>query len=257
MLNIKLLLAYDGNGYLGWQKTRMGPSIEDVLQQTLEKVLQEKISLQAASRTDAGVHAHGQVVNFFTAKEKIIPEKLQISLNSLLPKDITIRSVQIVDENFHPTLHNCGKEYHYYICSGPIQLPQHRYYSWHCHYELNLPDMLCAGQHLIGRYDFAALCNFKKNASYENTIRTITSIEIIELPPAAALPEKLEKRLLIKIVGDSFLYKMVRNMVGCLVQVGRGIIPVDHIIKIIESKDRTQAGVTAPSHGLALHRVFY
>lgn len=247
MLNIKLLLAYDGKGYLGWQKTRMGPSVEDVLQRTLEQILQEEISLQAASRTDAGVHAHGQVVNFFSSKE-IVPEKLQIGLNSLLCKDIVIRKIEIVEESFHPTLNNCGKEYHYYVCTGPIQLPQNRHYSWHCPDELNLAAMFSASQMFIGTHDFAAFCNFKKNAGYESTVRTLTSIEMVEIP---------EKRLLIKITGDSFLYKMVRNLVGSLVQVGRGMIPIDQIEQIIASKDRRQAGVTAPAHGLVLHRVFY
>lgn len=247
-MNIKLIIAYDGGQYLGWQKTFTGPSIEGTLQETLEKILQEKIILQAASRTDAGVHAHGQVVNFFTCKKKLCIKKLIWSLNSLLPKDIVVLKAEIESSAFHPTLDCIGKEYHYFICFGIAQFPNYRFYSWHYPYSLNIENMKKAASYFIGVHDFSAFCNFKKNAEYEHTIREINQIRIDELP---------EERLCIKICGTNFLYKMVRNIVGTLAYVGKGKIHCDEIPKILASCDRTLAGVTAPAHGLTLYKVLY
>jgi len=246
-LNVKMIIAYDGTCYLGWQKTRMGMSIEEVLQECLEKILQEKISLQAASRTDAGVHAEGQVVNFFTTK-KISNERLKLSLNSLLPKDIAILHVENASADFHPTLDCIGKEYHYHLCFGSVQYPRHRFYSWHFPQELNADNMRQAAASLIGEHDFSAFCNFKKNAAYSNYIRQIQDIEILELP---------QKRLCIKIRGNHFLYKMARNIAGTLVYVGCGKLSLEDLPEILGSKKRTLAGMTAPAHGLALHKVLF
>lgn len=245
--NIKLLVAYDGTNYLGWQKTRMGPSIEGSLQQTLERILQQPILLQAASRTDAGVHAEGQIVNFIPNK-KVDIGKLQHSLNSLLPSDIVVLKISEEREAFHPTLDAVEKEYRYMLCNGPAQLPQKRFYSWHYPGHLDIPLMREAAKALVGCYDFAAFCNVKKNAHYENTIRQVKSIEIEELP---------ENSVRFVIRGANFLYKMVRNIVGTLVYVGCGKLSPDAIPAIIKGLDRTQAGMTAPAHGLFLYRVFY
>lgn len=247
MHNIKLVLAYDGRNYLGWQKNKSGPSIEGTLQLILEKALQEPITLQAASRTDAGVHAQGQVVNFLTSKEKNL-QRLQSSLNQLLPKDIAILSIESVPSTFHPTLSCQGKEYHYHTCYGYTQLPQHRFYSWHVPHPLNIDIMRHAATFLVGTHDFATFCNLKKSTTYSDFIRTVESIII----------EQLENnRLLIRVTGNHFLYKMVRNLVGTLVYIGKGKLSINDLTKIIESRDRTQAGVTAPSHGLSLHQVLY
>ena len=115
MHNVKLIIAYDGTRYLGWQKTKMGPSIEEALQATVEQIVQHPVHLQAASRTDAGVHATGQVVNFLTSKTLNLSQ-FNISLNGMLPKDIAVRSVQLMPGSFHPTLDCTGKEYRYYAC---------------------------------------------------------------------------------------------------------------------------------------------
>lgn len=248
MKNIKLVIAYDGSAYLGWQKTKEGPSIEESLQDLLEQILQEKISLQAASRTDAGVHAQGQVVNFFSSNTAIDLPRLQYSLNCLLPRDIVVRSIQHVPDDFHPTLHCVGKEYRYTICNSSMQLPHHRFYSWHCPFELNLEAMRHALNILIGTHDFSAFCNVKKNASYEDHIREVKSISIVNLP---------ENRLEVHVTGNHFLYKMVRNIVGTLVYVGKGMLTVESIAQLLIDRDRTHAGITAPAHGLSLHQVYY
>ncbi len=248
MHNIKLVIAYDGRGYLGWQKTRMGPSIEVSLQKVIEHILQHPAHLQAASRTDAGVHAKGQVVNFLTSKSLVNLSQFRISLNSLLPKDIVVLSAELMPISFHPTLDSIGKEYRYYICLGPTQLPQNRFYSWHIPYQLNLQWMRQAIPLLCGKHDFAAFCNFKKNAHYRDYIREVQWLELIEHE---------DQRLCLRICGNHFLYKMVRNLVGTLVYVGRGKIAVEQLKEILLSECRSQAGVTAPAHGLFLHEVFY
>lgn len=246
-MNIKLLVAYDGTAYLGWQKTPEGPSIEESLQRVLEKILQHPIVLQAASRTDAGVHAHGQVVNFFTEKNMTL-DRLQISLNQLLSPDIVIRNVEEERLDFHPTLDCRQKEYHYFICKGRFQMPEHRFYSWHCPWLNQIEDIKQAAQNFVGRHDFSAFCNFRKQLDYTDYIREIDAIDIEEINP---------DRLVIKVRGANFLYRMVRNIVGTLAYVGMGKIDAAKIPEIISSQDRTRAGITAPAHGLFLHQVFY
>jgi tRNA pseudouridine38-40 synthase len=246
--NIKLELAYDGNAYLGWQKTSAGPSIENTLQLTLEQILEEKVSLQAASRTDAGVHARGQVVNFYTAQSNLDLELLRLNLNKTLPTDIVVLDTAEVPREFHPTLSAKGKEYHYFICNGAIQLPQHRFYSWYCPHLLDLDKMRLAAESLIGKHNFAAFCNAKSYESYSSYEREITDITIDILS---------EDRLCIKVSGVNFLYKMVRNIVGTLLYVGSGKLSVEAIPAIIKNQNRTAAGITAPAHGLVLHKVFY
>jgi tRNA pseudouridine38-40 synthase len=246
MVNIKMTLAYDGRAYLGWQKTKEGPSIEESLQSVLEKILQQPISLQAASRTDAGVHAVGQVVNFQIASWP--GERLRHSANCLLPAEIRLLHVEAAHEAFHPTLDVKEKEYHYWICNSPVQLPQHRFNSWHLHMPLDLNQMEKAAQLLRGRHDFAAFCNALKECDYENTMREITALTLTPYP---------EQRLRVAVRGPHFLYRMVRNLVGTLVEVGRGKITLDVLRSLLTSGDRTKAGLTAPPHGLTLFKVEY
>ncbi len=246
--NIAMNIAYDGTNYVGWQKTPTGQNIEEALQSVLEQILQHPIHLQAASRTDGGVHAQGQVVNFYTSHSDLDLGRLRLSLNQLMDSSIAVLELRYVPHSFHPTLDNKGKEYHYFLCVGPAQLPHLRHYSWHCPYSLDLPAMQQAAQHLLGERDFAALCNFKKNAAYQNTIREISAINFTELP---------EYRLRIAVKGNHFLYKMVRNIVGLLVAVGKHKLDSADIPQILASHDRTRAAVTAPAHGLTLYKVFF
>lgn len=246
--NIKLTVAYDGTNYLGWQKTKTGPSIEDSLLKALQQILQEEISLQAASRTDAGVHAEGQIVNFITNRTDITLDRLRYSLNCLLTSDISVLSAEQVPLDFHPTLDCTGKEYHYTICNTAVQLPPYRLYSWHVPYTLDYAAMQQASEMLTGTHNFESFCNFRKQSQYENYTRTVTRITLLRLP---------EGRLKIEVCGNNFLYKMVRNIVGTLIDVGRDKILVDAIPAILKSGDRKQSGVTAPAHGLSLFRVHY
>lgn len=248
MRNIRLTIAYDGTNYFGWQKTRMGPSIESALEKALYQILQEPVVVQAASRTDAGVHAKGQVINILLSKAKPSLNQLWMSLNGVLPKDIAVLNVQQAADNFHPTLDCISKEYHYSVCFGTIQLPQLRLYSWHYSHSLDINKMKQAAEYLIGRHDFSAFCNFKKNSQYKHCERDVHTIDIIHSD---------EHQIRFKIIGNNFLYKMVRNLVGTLVYVGCGKIAVESLPAILASKKRPEAGVTAPSQGLCLYQVNY
>lgn len=243
MFNNKAIIAYDGTHYLGWQKTKMGPSIEEMLERALKQVLQEEIVLQAASRTDRGVHAMGQVVNFFTNKSVNL-EKLKISLQGVLPKDIVLLNLEEATSTFHPTLDCVEKEYHYTICNTPFQLPFHRNFSWHFRYPLDLAMMRQAAELIVGERDFSAFSNER----LEDSVRKVTEIKIEELS---------EGRILICVIGKSFLYKMVRNIAGTLVYIGCGKIALEELPRILESRDRRLSGMTAPAHGLCLKRVSY
>lgn len=244
MKNIRLLIAYDGAPFFGWQKTAMGPSIEETLQDVLEQILQEPVKLQAASRTDRGVHAEGQVVNFMTEKDP----PLTISLNRLLPGSIKVLDVKVMPPTFHPTLDAKKKLYTYSICFGPTQLPVNRHYSWHIPDQLNLEQMRYAADYLIGEHDFSAFCNMHSNLNYPHKRRTIESIEWTSLG---------SHRLMLAIRGNHFLYKMARTLVGTLVYVGRGKLAADAIPEILASKKRVQAGITAPAHGLTLKKIYF
>lgn len=247
MRNIKLLLAYDGTRYLGWQKTNMGPSIEGTIESALTMVLQHPIYLQAASRTDAGVHASGQVANFFTSKD--IPlEKLKYSLNCMLPRDIAINVLEEAPDSFHPTLACKSKEYHYQLCYGRIQMPHHRWYAWHYPRKLDINAIRQTVPLLIGERDFSSFCNTSLSNTYAHYRRCLQSIEVYELP---------HEGLRFEIRGNNFLYKMVRNLVGTLAFVGSGKIQRGEVEDILLSEDRTKAGMTAPAHGLCLYRVNY
>lgn len=246
MVNIKLIIAYFGASFVGWQKTKMGPSIEETLEKTLRQILQHEVRLQAASRTDAGVHAEGQVVNFITSKSLCL-KSLQQSLNRMLPKEIAIISAEEMHEDFHPTLSCLKKEYWYQVCYGFLQMPFFRHTSWHFPYFLDLVQMKRAAEYFIGTHDFSTFCNERPLWDRDPVCR----IEKIDILPQS------EKRLHICMIGDHFLYKMARNIAGTLAYVGCGKVDAQQIPTILASKDRTLAGITAPAHGLILKRVFY
>jgi tRNA pseudouridine38-40 synthase len=245
--NVVLVVAYDGARYFGWQKTNFGPSIEACLEGAICRILQEKAALQAASRTDRGVHALGQVVNFTT--ERNIPDfdKFLIGMNGLLPKDIVVLSVKEAKADFHPTLKAASKLYSYEISNSPFQLPCQRFYAWHVHAPLDLERMKLAAKHLEGTHNFKSFCNAKIDEEYEDHIRTVSEIHLM----------REEDKILIEIRGIHFLYKMVRNIVGTLVYVGCDKIQVEEIPEILKKRDRKAAGVTAPAHGLTLIKINY
>jgi len=246
MRNYKGIISYDGTHYLGWQKTRMGPSIEEELEKALSTLLRHPVQLQAASRTDAGVHAKGQVINFFTHVD-IDFYRFSKGINALLPQDIRLLSLEEMPQDFHPTLTALGKEYVYEICSSTIQSPFFRDRSWHFPYKLNLEDMREAVKTLLGTHDFSSFCN-DRNLIERDPICTLHSIDI---------EETSNHHVRIIVQGNRFLYKMMRNLAGTIAYTGCGKITADSLSDILLSRQRSLAGMTAPAHGLYLQRVLY
>lgn len=244
--NIKLHLSYDGSNYYGWQKTSEGPSIEETLEKALVTILQHPITLQAASRTDAGVHAEDQVVNFYTKNHPLNLDRLHKSLNQLLPKDIKVNTLTSIEPAFHPTLDSLAKEYHYHITTDPWLSPFKRNFFWHFPKKLDLNLMKKAAGLLIGKQDFQAFTNFRK-PPYQDTTREIFSIHF----------DQNNNDLCIQIKGDHFLYKMVRNIVGTLCYIGCHKIHLQELPSILQSKKRKNAGITAPASGLILKKIYY
>jgi tRNA pseudouridine38-40 synthase len=245
--NLLLNLAYDGSAYQGWQDNVDQPSIEGALRPVCAQILQHEVTLQAASRTDAGVHALGQAVNLWT--ERSLPcAALQRGLNALLPVDIRVLDLREMPPSFHPTLHCLRKSYLYKISRGRIQLPQERFFAWHVYDALDVAAMRQCARLFIGTMSFKAFCNQKKNESYASYERTVESIEISE-----PFPHAVE----IRIKGPRFLYKMVRNLVGTMIDVGRGKRQLEEVRRALASERRPEAGVTAPAHGLCLERIDY
>ncbi|MBS0628866.1 MAG: tRNA pseudouridine(38-40) synthase TruA [Verrucomicrobia bacterium] len=240
MKNIICTLAYCGTHYFGFQKTKMGPSIQQELENALETILRHPVKIQGASRTDRGVHAEGQVINFFAAGTWDL-RQLQDKMGALLPKDISPLELKWGADDFHPTLDTIGKEYHYHICNQSVQLPFYREFSWHFHSQLDLERMRQGAKTLEGKRDFSPFTSLK----YADPVRQVNQIEIDQLP---------SNRLRIRVNGDNFLYKMVRTIVGTLVYVGCGKIQITDLSQIGE---RAEAGMTAPAHGLSLKKVFY
>lgn len=232
----KAKISYDGTRYFGWQKTKEGPSIQEEIEKAIHALCGESVLPEAASRTDRGVHAIGQVIQF-GLKNSWDCRRLLLALNSHLPKDIRI--LELCPSSFHPTLDSTGKEYRYRICQDVVQDPTLRLYSWHFRYPLETDKIEKGAKELLYTHDFSGFANEVK----ENPICTIESIVF--------------DGTWFKIQGDRFLYKMVRNLVGTLLYVGCGKLGVESITTILSSKDRKLAGITAPAHGLYLHQVFY
>lgn len=245
MRTIKLTIEYDGTNYQGWQVQPKGPTIQGVLEETIRKITNEAVRLVGSGRTDAGVHAFGQVAHFKT-NSKISLQSMQRALNSLLPKDIVIRKVEEVNEDFHARKSCKSKVYEYWILNQNLRSVFHHHYAWHIPQTLNLQEMKEATQYLIGQHDFSSF------RSVGTPTRTATR-EVIR----AEWRREKGGLLRFEIEATGFLKQMVRAMVGTLVEVGRGKITPLEFRKILESKDRKKAGPTAPAHGLYLKEIKY
>jgi tRNA pseudouridine38-40 synthase len=243
-------VAYDGTSYLGWQKTKEGPSIEEELEKVLYTIFQEPISLQASSRTDRGVHAEGQVVDFVVIKDCCDLRRLIISLNQLLPPQIRCRDATIAPTTtFHPTLDVIKKRYRYLISTGPLQLPLLRFTHWHVRDPYDRTLLHNAAQLFLGTHDFRGLCNRRADLNEEDTVRTVSAIDITEHPEIPIISIAME--------ADRFLYKMARNIVGTMLWVASKKTPIHNISTALYTRKRAFAGVTAPAHGLTLEKIFF
>lgn len=242
---IRLVVEYDGTGLSGWQRQHNGPTVQQHLEEALGKLLAHETSVAGASRTDAGVHARGQVALFET--ERAIPlHGIRRGLNALLPESIAVRDAAEVADDFHPRFSATGKHYRYTIHCAPDRSPRWRHRAWHLRDALDLAAMRAAAGVLVGEHDFAAFR--AAGCTARTTVRRIDTIDLTEAP---------EDLLLVDVRGNAFLRNMVRIVVGTLVEVGLGRLSPAQVSEILAGKDRTRGGRTAPAHGLELVTVFY
>ena len=244
-MNYKLLLQYDGTKLNGWQKQgNTDNTIQGKLEAILERMYGESIEIHGSGRTDAGVHALGQVANFH-APEKFSPEEIQSTFNEYLSKDIRVLNVETADERFHARLTAKGKTYEYRIDNGKVANVFQRKFTMREENPLDLDAMRAAAVHFLGTHDFKTFCANKKMK--KSTVRTITAIEIKECDGIVS----------IRYTGNGFLYNMVRILTGTLIEVGRRRRQPAEMKEVIESMDRGAAGFTAPAQGLFLVGVDY
>ncbi len=244
MKRIKLVVAYDGTNYCGWQIQSNGNTVEAELNKALSHLLGEDIHVIGASRTDAGVHALANVCVFDT-ETRIPPEKICFAVNMGLPEDIVVQESCEVDPDWHPRHCDSTKTYEYRILNRPVSLPTRRLDTYFYYGNLDIGAMRRAAKHFEGTHDFASFCASGSEA--ESTVRTVYSCEILT-----------EGELItIRVSGSGFLYNMVRIMVGTLLQVGSGQITPEDIPRILEACDRTEAGPTAPARGLTMIGIDY
>jgi len=243
--NFKLIIEYDGSRYHGWQRQKNDRSIQEEIEKALQKMTTNRVTVIGSGRTDAGVHAEGQVASF-KCDTRLEPEALLNGLNSLLAEDTVIKVCEQVSSSFHARFDAKSKIYHYKILNRPTPAAIGRQYSWLIRKSLNQDAMRAAISHIIGRHDFKA---FEGTGSpRQHTIRQVYSAELIEQQSGL---------LVFHIEADGFLRYMVRNIVGTLVDVGMQKLTSHDFKSILDSKDRSQASATAPAHGLTLVKVIY
>ena len=244
MRRIKLVVAYDGTNYHGWQYQPNATTVEGELNKALSTMLGAEVKVIGASRTDAGVHALGNVAVFDT-DSRIPGEKFSYALNSRLPEDIRVVSSCEVPENFHPRYDCHNKIYEYRITRSEFMMPTKRLYSHHVYYRLDVEKMKEAAECFVGEHDFAAFCS--AGSSVEDTVRTIYSLEVTEEG----------EDLVIRVNGNGFLYNMVRIIAGTLLNVGCGKMSAEECRAAVNGMDRGLAGPTAPAKGLCLLKINY
>jgi tRNA pseudouridine38-40 synthase len=243
--HIRLVVEYDGTELHGWQRQHGVPTVQQHLEDALAKILTHETPVVGASRTDTGVHARGQVASFRT--ERTIPvHGIRRGLNSNLPDAIAIRDAAEVPEDFHPRFSATGKHYRYTILTAPDRSPRWRTRAWHHPEALDVRAMHDAARALIGEHDFAAFR--AAGCTAKTTTRRVDSITFTRLQPGI---------LDVDLRGNAFLRQMVRIIVGTLSEVGTGRKSVAQVAEILASKDRVQAGITAPAQGLELIEVRY
>jgi tRNA pseudouridine38-40 synthase len=253
--NIRLLLAFDGTAYSGWQRQKDAPTIQGEIERCLQRMSGVAVTLHGAGRTDAGVHALGMVANFRTQARIPCPGFLQ-GLNSMLPPDIRILDASEAPDQFHSRYSATGKTYRYAICTAPVQLPTQRLYAAHVSRPPDAALIRTALARVIGCHDFSS---FEGTGSRDREAAgfagrgAVRTLYLAEFTARALQPDTC----FFRFTGDGFLRHMVRNLVGTLLLVGNGRLTPEEFAAILRSKDRTRAGATAPAHGLLLERVHY
>ncbi|TAL23590.1 MAG: tRNA pseudouridine(38-40) synthase TruA [Nitrospirae bacterium] len=261
MKNIKLLMEYDGTNYHGWQEQNLAISqrnivtIQGMLRENIKAITGEDVKVIGSSRTDAGVHALGQVASFLT-DSYLEPAVLQRALNSLLPEDIKILDAEEVNEAFHPRYDAVSKSYFYLISNMSISSAFLYRYAWRVPHRLDMDSMKEAGSLLKGRHDFSAFRGAGCGA--KTTEREIISFDIERLERIDFMTAGITGDFIkIRIEANAFLRHMVRNIVGTLIEIGRGKMAVNSISAAFEHRDRKRTGPTAPAKGLFLEKINY
>lgn len=247
-MKFKLVIAYDGANYEGWQTQKIGTGVQQIVEGALAKLFPGKPMLHGSSRTDTGVHALGMVAHFETppGPSRMTARKLPLAINAWLPEDIRVLSASRAADNFHARFHASGKQYRYFIWSHPAMNPLLRWNAWHVPVKLDFKRMKQAAKLFVGKHDFQSFAANSRQKK-ESTVRTVTRCDVKKSGP----------QFTITIEGDGFLYKMCRGIAGTIVQVGFGKFPPDQIKTMLAQKDRRVAGMSAPAHGLVLWKVFY
>ena len=238
-MRVKLVVAYEGTNYCGWQIQPNGITIEQVLNETLSSLLGEEITVTGASRTDAGVHSLGNVAVFET-HTKMPAEKISFALNQRLPEDIVVQESCQVPEDFHPRFSKSRKTYEYRILNCRFRQPLERRTSYFYHYPMDVSAMQKAAAYLVGEHDFTSFASV--HAQTNTYVRTIYALDVV----------REGGMIRIRVQGNGFLYNMVRIIAGTLIQVCAGIKKPEDMESILAGKDRELAGPTAPAHGLTM-----
>jgi len=247
-LKFKLIIAYDGTGYEGWQVQKTGTGVQEKVEVALAKLFPSQPRLHSSSRTDTGVHALGMAAHFEVprAECRMTPRKLALALNAWLPPDVRVMSAARAPQKFHARFDAAGKQYRYFVWNHSAMNPMIRHTAWHVPRPLDLKAMRAAAALFPGRHDFRS---FTASRGYpkKSTVRALTRCDLKKSGPL----------LTFVIEGDGFLYKMCRGIIGTIVQAGLGKFPPADIRRMLAQKDRRVAGMTAPARGLVLWKVFY
>lgn len=262
MRNIRLVLSYDGSAYAGWQVQPTLPTVQGAVETAIQKLTGEELRILAAGRTDAGVHALGQVANFRT-RSPIPPEKWRAALQTKLPADIVVRHSDEVPYDFHATFSAVSKRYRYVIHNSAITDPFVRKYAWSIYQPLDVEAMHAAAQVLVGRHDFRSFESHWPNKA--TSVRTVSSIEVYRASRWCLWSAERElygeagdgEFVCLEIEADGFLYNMVRAITGTLLNVGRGTWSAADVERVLHAEDRAIAGGTAPAWGLFLVHAVY
>lgn len=244
MKRVKMIVAYDGTNYKGWQVQPNGITIEEVLNRELSRLLGEQIVVTGASRTDSGVHSLGNVAIFDT-ETRMPADKISFALNQRLPEDIVVQGSCEVPADWHPRYAASRKTYEYRILNRTFRIPTRRLDTYFYHYPLDVEKMKKAASFLVGEHDFKSFCTV--GAQVKTTVRTIYACDV----------KKDGDIITIRVTGSGFLYNMVRIIAGTLIKVGGGEITPEQIKEILAACDRDAAGPTAPAHGLTMMGIEY
>lgn len=238
-MRIRLDIEYEGTAYSGWQRQKNAKSIQELLEDAVEKITGTRATVHGSGRTDAGVHAMRQTAHFDT-ESSLAPERFAYALNYYLPPDIRVLLSQQVPKTFHARFSATGKTYRYTYRNDPQQSALYRHFTGHVRQPLDLEKMRTASVYLLGTHDFASFT--AHSGPDKNTIRTIERIDITKTGPYVT----------IEVEGNGFLHNMVRIIAGTLAEIGKGVIEPEQIPDILDARDRTRAGPTAPAEGLML-----